>query len=73
MVHMTIILAIRRLRQEDREFKASLVRKEVGRKGEREGRTEGRRENGGKASYVIQVRGKWRQEDHIFKVITSYR
>lgn len=31
MVHMTIILAIRRLRHEDQEFKASLVRKEVGR------------------------------------------
>ena len=38
MAHMTVILAIRRLRQEDGESKASRVRKETGRKGEREGK-----------------------------------
>lgn len=48
MMHRTVIQVIRRLKQEDQGFKASLVRKEVGREGERR---EGEREKGGKAKH----------------------
>lgn len=48
----------------------------MGRKGEREGpreKGEGRGKPGVIAYHVIQARGKWRQEDHIFKIVTSSR